>query len=212
MHVNNLHPDYVIKSLRNFIRAVRKKSSLKFEIDFQKKNGAIFPAEVTTKFLSIGKKKVILATVRDISEQKKDESEIRESELKYRQLFEENLAGVFESTMAGEILNCNNAFANIFGYKSAESLIGKNTLIFYESPEQRGKFIKELKKKKAVFSDEFPMRTKDGKKIWIIEDTYLSQAGTIRGTILDVTKLVKGNIALNMGLFVNFFSDKCPRI
>ncbi len=196
IHLNNLHPDNVIKSLRNFIRAVREKGSLKFEIDFQKKNGAIFPAEVTTKFLSVDKKKVVLATIRDIGKQKKYEAKIRESELKYRQLFEENLAGVFESTLTGKILNCNNAFANVFGYKSAKSLIGKNARMFYESPGQRQKFVAELKKEKAVFADEFPLRTKNGKKIWIIEDTYLSGAGTIRGTILDVTKLVKGSITL----------------
>jgi PAS domain-containing protein len=53
-------------------------------------------------------------------ERKRAEGELRESEKRYRLLFENNLAGVFRSTQDGRILDCNQAFARILGCDSHE--------------------------------------------------------------------------------------------
>ncbi len=54
----------------------------------------------------------------DVTERKNAESALRESEQRYRSLFERNLAGVFITTWDGRILDCNQAMAGILGFES----------------------------------------------------------------------------------------------
>ncbi len=58
-----------------------------------------------------------------VSERKRVERAIRESEKRYRLLFERNLAGVFRTTLGGRVLECNQATASIFGYDSPEEIL-----------------------------------------------------------------------------------------
>ena len=62
---------------------------------------------------------------------------------KYRTLFTKNLAGVF-ITENEIIIDCNNSFAKIFGYKSRVELIGKNVNRLYFNKEDRSEYIKKL--------------------------------------------------------------------
>src|SRR5580658_7252855 len=48
----------------------------------------------------------------------KIEKEITDNELSNRIFFEQNLAGVYRTTTAGEIISCNEAFAAMLGYAS----------------------------------------------------------------------------------------------
>ncbi|UCD19628.1 MAG: PAS domain S-box protein [candidate division WOR-3 bacterium] len=59
-----------------------------FEIDFKKKNGILFPAEVSSGILTIGSDKVVQGIVRNISERKRAEEEL----IKYRKHLESFVA------------------------------------------------------------------------------------------------------------------------
>ncbi len=58
----------------------------------------------------------------DIAEREKIGKALRQSETRYRSLFERNKAGVFRSTLEGNFLDCNEAFAQLFGYTREELL------------------------------------------------------------------------------------------
>jgi len=58
-----------------------------FEVELRRKNGMIYPALLNEDLIELGNKKINLATIRDISEQKKAEEAIRLSEQRYRTLF-----------------------------------------------------------------------------------------------------------------------------
>ncbi|MGH9524428.1 MAG: PAS domain S-box protein, partial [Terriglobales bacterium] len=57
-----------------------------------------------------------LGMLTDITEQKQAEKKLRESEQRYRTLFERNLAGVFRATANGTLLEANDAFRRMLGY------------------------------------------------------------------------------------------------
>ena len=69
----------------------------------------------------------------DITQRKAAEESLRESEQRYRLLFERNLAGVFRCSQVGSFLDCNDAGAKILGYDSREDLIGRPvTDVFFD--------------------------------------------------------------------------------
>ena len=64
-------------------------------------------------------------------ERKRAQEAMRESEERYRLLFERNLAGVYRMTLVGRILECNDALARIFGYASREELVDRDMAVLY---------------------------------------------------------------------------------
>lgn len=95
-----------------------------FEWWGKKKDGGIFLKEVhTNKGLYFGKE-VIIATAWDITERRKFETEIRESEQRFRTLQQASFGGIGLHDQ-GKIIDCNKGLCDITGY-SYEELIGSN--------------------------------------------------------------------------------------
>jgi PAS domain S-box-containing protein len=106
-----------------------------FEWWGKKRNGEIFLKEVhTSKGLYFGKE-VIIATAWDITERRKYENEIRESEQRFRMLQQASFGGIGLHDK-GKIIDCNMGLCTITGY-SYEELIGMDgfTLIAPEWQE-----------------------------------------------------------------------------
>jgi diguanylate cyclase (GGDEF)-like protein/PAS domain S-box-containing protein len=115
-----------------------------------------------------------------------------ESELRYRMLFEGNLAGVFRTTLEGKILDCNDSFANIFGYRSREEALSLPAWDFYPTPEDRRTMLARLKERKGLTNYEQCLRRKDGSHVWVLENGNLiedaeGQPVLIEGTVIDIT-------------------------
>lgn len=117
---------------------------------------------------------------------------LRTSEERYRSLFENNLAGVFRAATDGSYLDCNEAYARIYGYASREEVLSDNTLARYAKPSDRAERIALLRQKKSFTNMEVPQRRKDGTFIWVLQNLALleDEQGNefIEGTIVDVTE------------------------
>ena len=72
-----------------------------------------------------------LGTIQDITECKRAAAALRSSEQRYRMLFEKTVAGVAIISMAGEIIDCNDAWASMFGYSDAMECRGSTVLNHY---------------------------------------------------------------------------------
>lgn len=129
----------------------------------------------------------------DMTERKKSIELLEESEKRYRTLFEKNLAGVFITTLEGKVISCNQAFANIYGYKSIDEVIVSDAYTFYPNKETRDLFIRKLIKEKELKNYETKGRKITGEEIWILENAELeygddNKTAYIFGTILDITE------------------------
>lgn len=118
--------------------------------------------------------------------------DLQQSEEKYRNLFERNLAGVYQTTPAGKIISCNDAMARILGYTSHTDLAQQNAYIFYFSPEERDKVVARLREEKHLSNYESVMRKVDGSPVYTIENVSLyidptSGAEILEGIIIDIT-------------------------
>jgi PAS domain S-box-containing protein len=65
------------------------------------------------------------AIIRDVTENKKAEQDLRESEAKYRHIFELCPDGIMTATMNGTVLSINKAFVDLTGF-SEEEILGKH--------------------------------------------------------------------------------------
>jgi len=104
--------------------------------------------------------------LRDITEHKRMEDRLRESEERYRSLFDRMLDGVYRSTHEGQFVDVNPAFVEMFRYSSRQEMLGIPNIgkALYASPEGRGEHLRE---KAEGGMEVFPMRRKDGSEIWV---------------------------------------------
>ncbi len=101
----------------------------------------------------------------DITERKKVEEALRKSEEKYRNLFEKAPIGIFQSTLEGNILSVNPAYAKMHGYESPEEVISgvKDVAAqLYRHPERRRQIVEKALKQDRLLSVENEYRRKDG--------------------------------------------------
>jgi PAS domain S-box-containing protein len=128
----------------------------------------------------------------DITERRKAELALSDSEKRYRRLFEENLAGVVISSLEGQIVDCNNAWARIVGYSSAEEVRRRQTADFYFDPGERPIVLEELKGEGALRCREIQLRRKDGTPVWVLFNIVLlaDSHGTqlAQGTVIDISE------------------------
>jgi PAS domain S-box-containing protein len=112
----------------------------------------------------------ILAVGVDITEQKKTQEALQESEIRYRRLFEEDLTGDFIAAPDGTILFCNPAFARIFGFAGVEEAIGTNQADLHPGPESWTDFVELVKRRKVLEKYECERRRRDGTIIYVVEN------------------------------------------
>ena len=124
--------------------------------------------------------------------QRRTFEKLQDSEQRYRLLFEHNLVGVFRTTPEGKYLDCNEAYARIFGYASREEALAGTPAELYVNPETRVERLAMLRKQRTITNLESVQRRKDGNLIWILQNVTLMQDDKgnefVEGTVIDVTE------------------------
>ncbi len=144
---------------------------------------------------------VVRAIARDVTEKIMAKRALVKSEKRYRLLFERNLAGVYRTTMDGRLLDCNEAFARIYGYGSRKETLQYPVADFHVSPEALHEFFAALKTRGSLIGYERIGRRKDGSLIWLSENVSLvpgenSEQSEIEGTLVDITDRRRAEEAL----------------
>ncbi len=114
----------------------------------------------------------VVWVARDITKRKRAEEALQQAEAKYRNIFENALEGIFQSTVDGHYISANPALARLYGYSTPEELTADLTDIenqLYLEPNRRAEFVRLLQENDAVSEFESQIYRKDGSVIWISE-------------------------------------------
>ncbi len=116
----------------------------------------------------------------------------RASEERYRQLFTRSLAGVYQSTLDGRLLDCNDALARMLGYSDRDAVLALAASELYAAPDDRARWTAALLAERALPQYEHQLKRRDGRLLWVIESASLIDGADgaqplIEGTIVDIT-------------------------
>jgi PAS domain S-box-containing protein len=173
-----VHPDDLPTVIEATRKAFKDRSIGKIEARARHADGGYLLLEGIGKVLVDEKGKVTgaLMTSRDITARRKMEQTLRESEEKYRRLFEEAMDAIFIADAdTGILIDCNRAATELTG-RSKSEIIGKHQRFLHLPEESAGKFSKTFQKHRT---------SKEGS---VVEDQIVTKSGEIR----DVT--IKSNL------------------
>ena len=143
----------------------------------------------------------VLSMVQDITERKQMEDALRESEEKYRTLFEESRDATYITSREGKFIDANQATLGLFGYPKEELIDKLNIQELYLYPSHRDAFQQEIEQKGSVRNYEVKLRKKDSTKMDCLLTSTLRQSSDGRvlgyqGIIRDVTEFKQAEKAL----------------
>ena len=132
--------------------------------------------------------------VRDITERKRLEAILEQTEEKYRIIYENAMEGIFQIGPAGGFISANPSLAHIHGYDSPQDLMKSINDIrsLYINPEDHHRLINLLFEHGTVQNYEAKMHRKDGSLQWISTNVRLVKDGQgkplyYEGTMMDIT-------------------------
>ncbi len=132
----------------------------------RRKDGTIFPTDISVAYFAWRGKEVCIAAIRDITERKQAEETLRQSEERYRTILESIEDSYFEMDLAGNYTFVNDANCRIMGY-SREEMIGMSYRAVM--PQQDAK---------AVYQD-FNRVYRTGEPITGLSYTFIHKDGVI---------------------------------
>jgi diguanylate cyclase (GGDEF)-like protein/PAS domain S-box-containing protein len=129
------------------------------------------------------------------------EDALRDSEAKFRGLFESVMEGVYRTTRDGRFLVVNPAFVQILGYDSAEEIYQLRAASLYWYPADRDSYVRRLDGEGEVRDVEYVLRRKNGSMLVVVDNGRVvrDKEGRIsgfEGTIADITERKKAETAV----------------
>jgi PAS domain S-box-containing protein len=147
---------------------------------------------------------VHVSSARDITQRRHAQEAQREAEQKYRDIFENALDGIFQTSPDGRFVVANPALARMFGFGSPEELIRERADIskqHYVDPKRRDEFKRLLEEEGIVHHFEYEAYRKDGSRIWVSDNVHAmrDQNGKVfcyEGIANDITERKRSEQAL----------------
>lgn len=160
----------------------------------QRKDGSSFWADI---FISLvtdesGRPWGLIGIDRDISDQMRAEEALRESEKRYRELFEQSRDPIYITYREGKPVAVNRSFLDLFGY-TPEEIMDLKAQDVYVNPDDRPRFQREIEQSGSVRDFEVKLRKKDGTEMDSLLTASLrrNDDGSIlgyQGIIRDITE------------------------
>lgn len=162
----------------------------------------LFPVEYSASpIIEAGTLVGAVVVFKDITERRRIENDLKSSEAKFRTLFEDFLDAIYIVDRSGRLLNCNQAFLDMFGYGRQEVLSGLSLESIFCSDGEMAAFLAEVDRNGAVRNYELKLRRRSGDTMDCIAASSLHRSASghaigYEGVIRDVTEQKRAQEAL----------------
>jgi PAS domain S-box-containing protein len=136
----------------------------------------------------------LVGSVHDLTERKRSENALKESEELYRNLVENIPDGLYKSTHDGKFVKVNPALVKMLGYDSEEELLAIDikSQLYFDLSDRESNVLDEHQEEIGVF----PLRKKDGTALWVEDHGWynLDERGEIlfhEGIIRDISERIQ---------------------
>ncbi len=196
--------DFVAPESRDLVlRELKSAGTTPFEAFGRRADGSIFPVEIARRLYQRQGRPVRVAALRDISERKRTQDMLRESEEQYRGLVAEIGEGVFVADERGVLTSASPTLAGILGVPDAGQLLGRDLMDFVD-PSVRARVIAHYRQSVQIG------RTRDTTVVEIVRpdgsaatvevrSVSITRAGEVvgtRGLVRDITETKRSADAL----------------
>lgn len=185
-----------LKERDRMIQMLKDKTAIhNYELRFRNKDGTERTALLSIETIDIDGEPCFLSISSDITDRQKAETALREAEEKYRNIYENALNGIFQTSGDGKYISANPSLAQLYGYESPAELIAAQPNFnnqLYVKPNRRKEFAALINECGILSNFESEIYRKDGSIIWISENcrAVCDEAGNLlyyEGFIKDIT-------------------------
>jgi PAS domain S-box-containing protein len=142
-------PSHLYEEATAITMRIKKGERVSFETVRQRKDGAPVNVSIIGNPIKVGGEQVgVYGIYRDITDRTRAEEALRESDEKYRGIFNNAQVGMFRSRVSdGKLLECNERHAQMYGYRNREECIAEFVSSErYIDPGTRERMLSQIKK------------------------------------------------------------------
>jgi PAS domain S-box-containing protein len=201
--LQRIHPDDLDRLNAEVERALGEKRRYSIAYRIVLPDGTVKHLESIGQpvFSTNGELVEVVATQIDVTERKRAEQALRESEAKIRRLVDSNIIGIFFSGLEGRVLETNDAFLHLVGHDRDDLVSGRIRWTDLTPPEWRERdrrALAELTSNTTAQPYEKEFFRKDGSRVPVLIGGALFEEGGDEGVafVLDLTERKRAEEAL----------------
>ncbi|NVN93929.1 MAG: PAS domain S-box protein [Bacteroidetes bacterium] len=184
------HPDDILAIEKTHSTIVKNQDVKLITYRIKRKDNQYVWLETNNKSIidtKSGEIKEIICISRDITENKEAEIKLQLSELKYKNLVEYSIIGIYSTNLKGDFLFANNAMCKILEVDTIEELLTKNVKSNYKNSGERDTFVDLILKSGLLSNYEVELITQKGKIIHVLLNSFIN-GEVITGMMMDITE------------------------
>jgi two-component system cell cycle sensor histidine kinase/response regulator CckA len=181
-------------SIKETLQGKLSKISLRYH---RKRDGTVFPVEISASTFEIARRRVLCGVVRDITDRKKAEDELHKAQARYRALVEEVPAITYTAMLdlASTTTYVSPQVEQILGFSRRDYKDDPDFWRKHLHPEDRERVmtkVAQCHETQQPFFCEYRMVTKDGRNVWLSDHARIVRDNSgnplcLQGVMLDVT-------------------------
>ncbi len=166
-----VHPDFHHR-VRARIQAIESRSVASVpaaEQRYRRADGSTIEVEASATAIRLPDGPAVLSVIRDISERKAAEAALRESETRFRSIYEKALNGIAFADLSGSLQDANDSLAQLLGY-TREELRGMNIARFTHPDDLAAEriFLEEMQAgRRDFYRMDKRYLTRSGAVVWV---------------------------------------------